>query len=262
MVLRAITLTFFRCSGHHIILCQPVGFANGDRLAIHRAQHTAHECTVNIFVLLGKHGTCGTIESHSSSICIQQGGLANRRNHAIEWHNVAGSRYPQRQVRITEVFKIRNREHCFMRYLRLTSVSGIIHNQGTSVLLLLDDSSHLRIGITRRRGLSGISVPHHLLYQIVRIKRSHIISHFIRILHVEVVVTVVTHEHQGVLPGTCIFVLHIVDGLINHNLGFFGCSHRESSHGNILQLRFRISAFSFADDTQPTIAYITVYLTE
>ena len=222
---------------------------DGDRLAIHRAQHTAHECTVNILVLPGKHGTCGTIESHSSSICIQQGGLANRRNHAIKWHDVTGSRHPQRQIGIAELFEIINLEYTLMRDISLASVSSIVHDQGTRILLLLDDSRHFRISITRRRCLAGISIPHHFFHQIVRIEFSHIISHIVGINHVEIVVAIITHEHQGILPSSSILVLHVVDGLVNQDLCLCSRCHRESSHGYILQLCTRVSTLAFAYDT-------------
>ena len=140
MVFRAVYLARHHIAQHHVVLRQPVCLAYRKRLAVFPAQHPAQEGAVHILVLLGKHGTRGTVECHSSTFFIQQGSLADGRFRTVIGHDVAGCRHPQRQVLVSERFEIRDLEHVFMRNLGLASMSGIIHHQGTISLLLPDDT--------------------------------------------------------------------------------------------------------------------------
>ena len=149
MVFRAVYLARHHIAQHHVVLRQPVCLAYRKRLAVFPAQHPAQEGAVHILVLLGKHGTRGTIECHSSTFFIQQGSLADGRFRTVKGHDVAGCRHPQRQVFVSERFEIRDLEHVFMRNLGFASMSGIIHHQGTISLLLPDDTGDFGIGISR-----------------------------------------------------------------------------------------------------------------
>ena len=55
-------------------------------------------------------------------------------------------------------------------------MSGIIHDEGSRSLLLLDDSRCLGIGIARRGGFAGIGIPHHFLDEIGGIGGEHILN--------------------------------------------------------------------------------------
>ena len=133
-------------------------------------------------------------------------------------------------------------------------MSGIIHDEGSRSLLLLDDSRCFGIGIARRGGFAGIGIPHHLLDEIGGIGGEHIICHIIGILHVEVSVSVIAHKHQGVLPGACIGILGIADGLVYQHLGIFCISYRKTTYGYILQFTVRIQSGSLAEHAEPTVA--------
>ena len=52
----------------------------------------------------------------------------------------------------------------------------------------------------------------------------------------QVVVTVVAHEHQFVLPGSRVAVLGIGDGLVDHDLRLVDTCHGESSHGDVVHV--------------------------
>ena len=78
----------------------------------------------------------------------------------------------------------------------------------------------------------------------------------------EVLVAVIAHEHQGVLPGSGIGVLLVADGLVHQYLGFLRCSYRESSYRHILEFGSRIGSLSFTDDSQPAVAHIAGGLAE
>ena len=70
----------------------------------------------------------------------------------------------------------------------------------------------------------------------------------------EVSVSVIAHKHQGVLPGACIGILSITDGLVYQHLGFFCISYRKTTYGYILQLTVRIQSGSLAEHTEPAVA--------
>ena len=78
----------------------------------------------------------------------------------------------------------------------------------------------------------------------------------------EIVVAVIAHEHQGVLPASGILVIGIVDGLVYHNPSLVDGGYRESSHTHILQFGSRIRSLSFAQDAQPAVAHEAMHLAE
>ena len=58
----------------------------------------------------------------------------------------------------------------------------------------------------------------------------------VRIVHVKVVVSVISHEHQRVLPCPGIGVCGIIQRFIDHDLGFIGSRNGETSYRNIGQI--------------------------
>ena len=82
---------------------------------------------------------------------------------SVERHDIAGGGYPERQVGIAEIGKIVEFQNRFVRHLCRIAMSGIIHDEGSRSLLLLDDSRCFGIGIARRGSFAGIGIPHHLL---------------------------------------------------------------------------------------------------
>ena len=52
---------------------------------------------------------------------------------------------------------------------------------------------------------------------------------------------VIAHEHQRVLPGSGILIVHVVDGLVHHYPGLFGGRHGHSANR---QIRFAVGIFT------------------
>ena len=155
---------------NHFVLRPSLCLAQGDGLSVVKRQHMLQESRVQILVLIGIHGAGGTIEGHGTATPVQQRHLTDGLAGRVEGHNVARSRHPQRQVGIDKPAEIRAVQHALVRDHVCTSVSGIVHNQCTSLLLLLYQSYHLRIAVARRRSLTGIGIPHHLLDHVAGIE--------------------------------------------------------------------------------------------
>ena len=241
-------------AAHQVVLRQSVRLAYRDRLAIYQTEHSVDEGLIDMLVILGVNGTGGAIEGYCAAFIVEQRIFADVGFEPVERHDIAGGGYPERQVGIAEIGKIGEFQNRFVRHLGRIAMSGIIHDEGSCSLLLLDDLGCLWIGIARRGGFAGIGIPHHLLDEIGGIGGEHIICHLIGILHVEVAVSVIAHKHQGVLPGAYIGILSITDGLVYQHLGFFCISYREAAYGYILQLTVRIQSGSLAEHTEPAVA--------
>ena len=112
-------------------------------------------------------------------------------------------------------------------------MSGIVHHECSLGLLPLYLTLHFRIGIAGYRSLALVSIPHYLLYEERRIARCHGIGHSIGVFHVQVVVSIVAHEHDDILPIACVLVAHVVYRLVDHRLGIGFQDHREAPYTNI-----------------------------
>lgn len=80
--------------------------------------------------------------------------------------------------------------------------------------------------------------------------------------HVLIVVAVVAHEHERVLPDTGIGIGSIADDLVYHYLGLSCGGDGESTYGNILQLTGGIKAGPLSQNAQPAVAHIAGHCTE
>ena len=94
-------------------------------------------------------------------------------------------------------------------------MTRIVHDQRPLILLCLDDLLTLWVSVTSGSLLALVGIPHYLLYIKSWELHLQIISNVIGIGHVEVVIAIIAHEHQHVLPSTHILVLCIVDGFVN-----------------------------------------------
>ena len=63
--------------------------------------------------------------------------------------------------------------------------------------------------------------------------RCHLVSHKIGILHVQIAIPVIAHEHYRVLPRTAVAVLGVVDGLVHHYLRLRIAHYGETSHADV-----------------------------
>ena len=185
---------------YQVILCLAMCLTDSQRFSVLRTQRTAEEGAVHIFIAVGINRSGCSIESHSTSIRIEHGSLTDIVFHSIIRHDITGCSHPEREIGILEIVEIRQFHHLLVRQLTCTGVTGIVHNQGTISLLLFNDTGGFRIGIAHRRSGALVSIPHHLLDLEIWIFVGNEISHFVSILHVEIVITVISHKHQCVLP--------------------------------------------------------------
>ena len=139
-------------------------------------------------------------ERHGSALAVQDSVLADGLCCAVIGHDVTRGCDPQRQIGVCKLQEVGGVDNLLMRDLAFRAVSGIIHDERSLLLLLLYQSRHLRIRVARGCAHTLIGIPHNLLYSEAGMPLSHHLSRFVLVFHVEVVVAVVAHEHQCVLP--------------------------------------------------------------
>ena len=148
-----------------------------------------------------------------------------------------------------------------MRNLISPTMSGIIHNQRSGGLILLNGSCYVRIGVACRRRFALESIPHNLLYHITGIPGSHIFGRIVKVCHVQVVVSVVSHKHQCVLPSACLVVQSIRNGFIYQYFSLFFGGYRKSAHCQIELVRLiGCHPFTIVQQTEKAVVDITKHL--
>ena len=113
------------------------------------------------------------------------------------------------------------------------SVSAVVHHQCPTLHLLLDEPCHVWIAVARRRGSARIGIPVDLLQLVALMVRLHQGGHLVGCLHVCIVVAVVAHEAEHVLPGSRMLVLCIADGLVSQDGGTLQGPDGEAPHSHI-----------------------------
>ena len=94
-------------------------------------------------------------------------------------------------------------------------MTRIVHHQRTVGHLLFDQSCHIGEAVARRRSGTLIGIPIDLLDVITGIGILHERCHPIGCRHMRVVVTVIAHHTDRILPGTRKLIVGIADGLVN-----------------------------------------------
>ena len=195
----------------------------------------AHERHVHDFVLRDEHRARSAVEGDGATLAVQDGCLADGGRRTVEGHEVARRRNPERKVLVRESFEVGQPKHVLVRHLVGASMTGIVHDECSLLLILLHEFLHLGIAVARRRGLAREGIPHHFPDQIAGMVLGSFVGCIVHVAHVHIIITVVAHEHEGVLPGAGITVLGIADDLVHHHLRVvLGC-HGESSHSGIGQ---------------------------
>ena len=88
---------------------------------------------------------------------------------------------------------------------------------------------------------------------------NHLLRHRLGVVHVAVVVAVVAHDADGVLPGSGIVVACVADGLVNQNLSLVSRAYWESSDGHVrLVGRQDIGPFAVVHQTIVVVADVAV----
>ena len=100
-----------------------------------------HKREVKAGVLAGIYGTCGAVERHSSTLLVEH----SRLIHTVEGHDVARRRHPKRQIGVGEGLEVVDSQDLLVRYLNLRTVSGIVHDERSLLLLRLYKLRNFRI---------------------------------------------------------------------------------------------------------------------
>ena len=222
--------------GYHIVLSKALRLAKCHGLTPIFTEQKMQIGHVYTLIVVGIDSPRGAEESHRASVFVQYGCLANGGNSPVERHNVARCGYPKGQIGIGESLKIIEAQHRFVRNLVGTTMPHVVHNQCASSLLLLDDVCYFGIRVARCTGFALKHVPHHLLNKVLWMLYRYTVGHSVGIAHVQVLVSVVAHKHDGVLPCTCIGILGVCNGLVYHCACVVGMYNGETANSHILQV--------------------------
>ena len=147
-------------------------------------------------------------------------------------------------------------------------MTGIVHHQCTIGHLLLDQSRHIREAVARRRGSTLVGIPVDLLHVIAGIGILDESGHAVGRRHVRVVVAVITHHTDSILPGTRILIISVADGLVHEHLCLFERAGRETSHGDIRLTQIRLTGsalfnpLSIVEQAIEIVAHVTIDMAE
>ena len=200
---------------YQLVLGTSHRLADGNHTAFLLTQHMLGEGLVHQPVITLEHRTRGTKESHRPTLLVEHGCLADILLLSVEGHDVAGACHPQRQSG-RGVLEVGQPQHVFVRDGIGSAVTRVVHDQGSLLHLLPDEPRHIRIAVARRGRLAGIGIPHHTLHLVGGVLLLHQTCCSIGIIHVGILVTVVAHKTEHVLPSSGIGVEHIVLYLVYH----------------------------------------------
>ena len=126
-------------------------------------------------------------------------------------------------------------------------MSVVVHHQRPVGHVLLYQPHHIGITVARRSDLAVVGIPHYLPHIILRMVCHHHVGHPVGRDHVHIVVSVVAHEHNSVLPRPCIGIAHILLELVEHYAGL-GCRpDGEAADGHVGLSVARIAAVAVLD---------------
>ena len=89
----------------------------------------------------------------------------------------------------------------------------------------------------------------------------HVFSHLVDIPHVQIVIAVIAHEDERVLPGTGVPIGGIGDSFIDERLGIGLADNGKSSHGQVeLVDLLRIGTLSIIEKSKESVVDVTFHL--
>ena len=164
---------------------------------------------------------------------VEDGSLSDIVLQSVEWQNVAGCSHPKRHNLRFDATEVGYFHHCLMRQLIGTSMSTVVHYQRSVCHILCYEVSRLWESISSGRFLQFVCIPHNLLNIESRLRSCNHFRYIVGINHVSVIVTVVTHHHNGVLPYPGVWILAVFNYLIHHQLCLDIISHWQSPYSHI-----------------------------
>ena len=142
-------------------------------------------------------------------------------------------------------------------------MAAVVHHERARCLALLYQACRVGVRVARRRAFTLVGVPHYALYLERGVDFFNECRHLVSVTHVLVVVAVVAHEHELVLPTAGVCVLDVVDGLVNHYLGFSLVAHGKTPHGHVELVGCeRIAALSVVKIAEETVVNIAIHVVE
>ena len=148
-------------------------------------------------------------------------------------------------------------------------MARIIHHQSAISHLLLDQTRNIRIGIARCRRLTLVCIPVYLIDPIARMFSLHKCCNLVSRSHVSIVITIVTHHANDILPCTCMRVGSIVQGLIHQYSCFLLSTYRKAAYSHIWfalisynSTTLLLNLFLIIKQAEEIVAHITVHMTE
>ena len=250
---------------YHLVLGETQRLADGGGLAVNGAEHMPHERLVQDVVVVLIHGARGADHRHGAT-----GRVGHRRHadvvfHAVERHDVASGEDPQWQVLVAERLEVVERQYPLVGHLVGAAVTVVVHDERALGLLPLYDVGDLRIRVSRGRCHLVVGVPHHLAHVVGRVQGLHEVGRLVGVAHVNVVVAVVAHHHDGVFPVAGVAVLNIAYGLVYHHLGILFRVDGQSAHGHVAHVeladrrRCKVGALAVVEIREEAVVYIAVH---
>ncbi len=218
---------------YHLVLGEPLRLANGRGLAVCGAEHVFHESLVEDVVVVLIHCARGAEDRHGTAARVCHGRHADVILHAVERHDVARGEHPQGQVLVAERLEVVKRQNPLVGHLVGAAVTIVVHDERAFRLLPFYDVGHFRVSVSRGRCHLVVSVPHHLAHLVCWTHGLQERGHLVGVAHVNVVVAVVAHHHDGVFPVAGVVVFHIFNGFVHHHLGVFLRVGRQSAHRHV-----------------------------
>ena len=234
-----------------------------------RGQHIVGKGQVHDFVISGIDCSRSAEEGHAPTLTVQHHGLSDIVFLPVEGHDVTRGRHPQRQLHRRGRLEISQFHHQFMREGVGCPMSAVVHHQRPTLHLLLNQSCHVRITVARRRGRARIGIPVDLLQLVALMVRLHHSGHLVGSLHVRIVIAVVAHEAEHVLPGSRMLVVSIADGLVSQDgrtlqgpdgktpYCHIGLAQIGQAHATLL-----LNLFLVIEQTEEIVADEAIYRTE
>ena len=223
------------------------------------------EGEVHRLVVVGIDSSCGAEEGHTPTLLTQHHGLTDVVFLSVEGHNVARGRKPQGQMIGGGSLEVGELHHQFMGEGVRRTVTVVIHKQGTIGHLLFDLTGSLRIGVARGRRDALVGIPIDLLHLIAGIVFLNEGGHTVGGGHMGVVIAVITHHTDDVLPRTCKFVGGITECLIDKHFCLIEGTGGITAYGHIGLAFIRrtiLDYFPIVEEAEEIIANVTTDVAE
>ena len=250
-----------------VVLRQAHGIAQRVAPSVDCSQHVLDERAVHVHVSTHVDGARGAEESHSATLGVEHGRLADVAFVGVVGHNVARRRHPQRQAQRGGLGKVLGLQHLLMRDAVGGAMPAIVHDECAGLHLIAHQTIYVgELGAGAEVG-DFIGIPENLLDVEAGVVALHnLCGCGVGFVHVDVAlaaVAVVAHEAEGVLPVTGMSVQAVVYDLVDHHLGLGSGAGRQTAHADVGQVVARQAlALALVEHAEEVVTDIAVGGTE